>query len=104
MVHAEADADFLTVKTAVRMAEKDETILVGEDNDLLALLCHYAQPQSKKLLFKTSKLAWDIIETKKGMHGLDKNILFLHSFLGCDTTSQFFSITKDRVFKDIAEK
>ena len=35
------------------------------------------------------------------MCGLDKSILPLHGFFGCDTTSQLFNISKDKVFKSI---
>jgi predicted nuclease of predicted toxin-antitoxin system len=101
VLHADDDADLLIVKTAVQIAEREDVILVGEDNDLLALLCHYAQPKCKKLLFQTSKCTWDIIETQKAMCGLEKSVLLLHCFFGCDTTSQIFNISKDKVFKDI---
>ena len=100
--HAEDDADLLIVNSAFQIAETKDTILVGEDNDLLALLCHYTEPGGKKLLFKTSKHTWDMIETKKAMCGLDTCALFLYSFFGCDKTSQLISFPKDRVFNDAA--
>ena len=43
VVKAKADADYLIVKTAVDCAEHHDTIVVGQDTDLLVLLCYHAQ-------------------------------------------------------------
>ena len=37
--HAKEDADLMIVKTALNSSNKTETILIGEDTDLLVLLC-----------------------------------------------------------------
>ena len=39
VLHAGADADVLVVQTAVASAERHNTVLVGDDTDLLVLLC-----------------------------------------------------------------
>ena len=38
---ASGDADLLIVKTAVEATRKSDTVLVGDDTDLLVLLCFY---------------------------------------------------------------
>ena len=52
ILHAKGDADLLIVKTAVESAKTADTILVGDDTDLLILLCYYADIHSKDLYLK----------------------------------------------------
>ena len=40
---AEEDTDLLIVLTAVKLAENSSTVLIGDDTDLLVLLCHHAK-------------------------------------------------------------
>ena len=39
--HAEGDADLLIAQTAIQSARSLSTVLVGDDTDLLVLLCFY---------------------------------------------------------------
>ena len=48
--HASGDADLLIVMIAVQSANSSNTLLVGDDTDLLVLLC-YASIESHDLLF-----------------------------------------------------
>ena len=41
--HSTADADLLMVNKAVESARTMDTVLVGDDTDLLILLCHHAE-------------------------------------------------------------
>ena len=43
-IHAEGDADTVIVQTTVRCADNGGTVVVGEDTDLLALLCYPLRP------------------------------------------------------------
>jgi len=106
-IHASADADVLVVKTAVQQAATQRTTLVGDDTDLLVLLCYHVQMDSFKVYFSprskpTSKKTsvWDIQETKQNLgDSICKDILFLHAILGCDTTSKVYGIGKGVVLK-----
>ena len=49
--HDSADADYLIVKKAIDKAESMDTILVGDDTDLLVLLIFHTQPQGKDIFF-----------------------------------------------------
>ena len=107
-LQAEGDADLLIVQTAVECAEKDQTVLVGEDTDLLILLCHYASIDANNIYFKpekrrnmkTAPKVWDIKETKLKLgNELCDNILFVHAILGCDTTSSVFGLGKGSALK-----
>jgi len=100
--HADADADLLIVLTAIESAKTQETVLVGEDTDLLVLLCFHAKDLPHKLFLRPEPKAnvkrpkkWDVEETRKGLGGdICDNILFLHAILGCDTTSRPYGIGK----------
>ena len=49
--YAEGDADLLIIKTAVESARERNTVLVGDDTDLLVLLCFYTRSDSFDLYF-----------------------------------------------------
>ena len=50
--HAPSDADVLIVQTAIQSAKSHNTVLVGEDTDLLILLCYYADSSSYNIFFR----------------------------------------------------
>ena len=103
MHHAVGDADHLIVKKAVELSETTDTILVGEDTDLLVLLLHYASQNTRKIFLcpeprqnamRRSKV-WDIQLCQQAL-GSDvcESILYIHAILGCDTTSSLYGIGK----------
>lgn len=107
--HAEADADFLIVDRAIVSAKTHDTVVVGEDTDLLVLLLHHAEvdvhdlflkPEPKNTAQQTK--SWCISQTKEslGPHICD-NILFIHAFLGCDVTSRPYGLGKGLAVKEI---
>ena len=49
--HSEADADLLIVKKAVESSRRISTVLVGDDTDLLILLCYHARLDMFDLVF-----------------------------------------------------
>ena len=44
--HAHADVDLLIVKTALECAHSSNTVVIGDDTDLLVLLCYHNNVQS----------------------------------------------------------
>lgn len=107
--HAEGDADLLIVQKAVESCLREDTALVGDDTDLLILLVHHIPFQSKNLYFtpepkKNAKeiKVWNIRELKAGLGPeVCENILFIHAFLGCDTTSRIYGVGKGLLLKKI---
>jgi 5'-3' exonuclease len=105
--HADGDADYLIVQKAVEAASSNTTVLVGEDTDLLVLLCHHASLHAHDLFFKSDKnqkrkkkCCWDIKKTKQHLGvAVCENLLFIHSVLGCDTTSRVHGIRKSVALK-----
>ena len=100
--YASGDADLLIVQKAVQSATTSNTVLVGDDSDLIVLLCYHAKFESHDLFFRpepkknTKKLRiWNIKATKEKLgQDICSNILFIHAFLGCDTTSRQYGIGK----------
>ena len=96
---------FWILQKAVESAEIQDTVLVGDDTDLLVLLLHqespihklYFAPQPKR---NAKARVWDIKQVKNDIGPFArKHILFLHAFLGCDTTSRIFGIGKGTILK-----
>ena len=96
MFHAKQDADTLIVKSAIEAAKTAETILVGDDTDLLVLLIHHTDKNSKNVFFqpetKSNSTKCRVLDMKKTKELLGEDIcqviLFIHAILGCDTTSR----------------
>jgi len=59
VMSASGDADLLTAKTGVEATSKSDTVLVGDDTDLLVLLCFYHK-------MSTSYNLYFMPEPKKG--------------------------------------
>ena len=51
--HAQADADVLIVQKAIESANSKDTVLVGDDMDLLVLLLYHLTSTSYNLFFCT---------------------------------------------------
>ena len=101
---ADGDADILIAKTAVKCSTSACTHLIGEDTDLLALVCFYCSDDCKGLVYRSErkcgekevkKRVWDIVclrqQLGKELCGL---LSVIHAIAGCDTTSRIFGIGK----------
>ena len=96
--HAVGDADLLIVQKAVESSTLVDTVLVGDDTDLLVLLCYHSSLDYKDIFFRpelkknTKKpKVWNIKLIKKQLGPeICNNILFIHAILGCDTTSHLY--------------
>ena len=104
--HSRSDADLLIVQKTVESAESVDTVLVGDDTDLLVLLIYHVNLDNHDIFFipepkKNSKCrTWNIKQVKADLGSFTcKHILFLHALLGCDTTSRLYGIGKGPVLK-----
>ena len=98
IIHAPGDADLMIVQMAIQSSKSIITVLVGDDADLLVLLCDSFLSQSKgqrRGRFGTSR--------KPRLHWDQKpaNILFVHVVLRCNTTSETHRIGKGFALKKI---
>ena len=105
--HANGDADLLIVQTAVESARTKTTILVGDDTDLLVLLCYHASEDGCDLYFRPEPKgnargarAWHMKRVKEQLgKEVCRNLLFLHAVTGCDTTSRLYGVGKATALK-----
>ena len=104
--HASSDADVLIAQKAVESANVQDTVLVGDDTDLLVLLLHHSNSTGQGLFFapepkkNAKRRVWDLKQTKRDIGPfICKHILFLHALLVCDTTSRLFGIGKAAILK-----
>ena len=87
-----------------------KTTLVGDDTDLLVLLCFHVKEDSCEVFFKPeirsgtkkSPRCWNIKYVQMVLgRVVCNNLLFAHAILGCDTTSRVFSTGKGHALKHI---
>jgi len=105
VINAEGDADYDIVQAAIAASENHTTTLVGEDTDLLILLLYHMDSRKKTIYFRSDKRSKDQrvynINTLKECLGqqLCSQLLFIHAFTGCDTTSRIFGMGKRTLFQ-----
>ena len=98
----------MIVKTALNSSNKIDTILIGEDTDLLVLLCyHFRQEPFGVFLMSEPKQStthqikiWNIRALTETLGpAVCSHMLFLHALLGCDTTSRIYGSGKATALK-----
>lgn len=108
---AQEDADCDIIKKAFEKSPSHQNVLViGEDVDLLVLLCglgkHFknvyfqkaGRGQSTLTQFSSSSFGNEDVELPDGME------LFIHAFSGCDTTSALFWQGKTKLWNILQKK
>ena len=103
------DADVLIARIAVASARIRDTVLIGDDTDLLVLLLHHAEMDRHDVFFdpkprQTSmkNRVWCIKQSRQLLGPeVCNNILFIHAILGCDTNSHPFGLGKGLAVKKI---
>lgn len=106
-VHASDDADVKIVQTAVEYAKSKTVTVIGEDTDLLVLLCFHVDLKSYMIYFRTEPKQttkrmriWNIQKTKQDMGEQMCSLLpFIHAISGCDTTFRMFGIGMGAAYK-----
>jgi len=108
-VHAESDADLLIVQTVVESASTCATTVIGQDMDLLILLCFHADSTYFDLLLRSEKKQSNETQKICNIHWLQSalgpetcNLLpFVQALCGCDTPSCLFGIGKGAALKKL---
>ena len=85
--HLTADADLLIVNKAVESSRTMDTVLVGDDTDLLILLCHHAELDAFDLFFQpepransTKRRSWNLKSAKEKLRQeICRHILFIQA-------------------------
>jgi len=100
---ANDDADTVIVNEAIKRAQNQSVVEVGQDIDLLVLLIALTLVENQIIFLKpgnggNEKKMYSIQDIQK-VNGIKRSILFLHAISGCDTVSCFYSIGKLKHFK-----
>ena len=81
--------------------------MIGEDTDLLVLLCHYAERGMNDLHFKTSKKhgkCWHINSIAEALgESIYRVLPVVLALCGCDTTSRLYGIGKGAALRKLRE-
>ena len=109
VIQAEGYADVEIGKAAVTKSAIKSTTFVGEDTDLLLLLLYYTEATNcTELYFRTDKVKSNVynikVLKKKFGEAVCIDLLFIHAFTGCDSTSRVFGIIKKSGFQRIIKK
>ena len=85
-------------------------MLVGDDTDLLVLLCYHSKADVNDLYFRQEPKAnsresrvWNMLKVKAELGPAVCRNMFLHAILGCDTTSRPYGIGKPESLKKYGE-
>ena len=110
IAHATGDTDVPIVEAAVTVSDTCVAVLVGDDTDLLVLLIHLADGYKHNIYFRPEPKKGGALRCigvnsirNKLRENICGNILFVHTFLGCDTTSRLFAIGKAAGLKLVKE-
>ena len=106
-VNAPADADVMIAKKGIEYARETVTYVIGEDTDVLVLLCHYAERRMNDLYFKSSKegeKCWHINSVAEALsESICRVLPVVHALCGCDTTSRLYGIGKGAALRKVRE-
>ena len=109
VINAPGDADVHIVRAAVAASSHQSTTLIGEDTDLLVLLLHYAPTENKGLYFRSDSTSrpskvYDISRIKSVFgNEFCSQLLSIHAFTGCDSTSRIFGVGKKSAFQKLVK-
>ena len=106
VIQADADADLPITLAALDCAKQKPTFVIGEDTDILILLCHHTKERPHGIYFLSAKSTcsrvWDIDATVRSLGPETCHLLpFVHALCGCDTTSRLFGVSKATALKKV---
>ena len=105
---APEDADRLIVVTAIENARNDSettVLIIGEDTDLLVIFSKLADNMNNIYFCRQCKISKpnEFYSSNSFKYpDLQKIVAFLHAFCGCDTTSCFYKLGKNKLIDSFA--
>lgn len=102
VLHADDDADLLIVDTAVATGSASPIVVIGEDTDILVLLCYHDSTSDQNLYFMSDsktdaerRRIWNIANTRQVLgEEICQLLPFIHALSGCDATSHIYGVEK----------
>ena len=104
----EEDSDTKIAEIAIAIAMQNKTVtVICDDTDVFVILIHhYNVEEMSDIIFKSeaAKKSWSIDKIIASIGSIvQKHILFLHAWTGCDTTSAIFGHGKTSLLKKIKQ-
>ena len=96
-IHTHDDAGTLIACTALSYSKEKQVKVIGEDTDILVLLCHYVNKDFHKVMFQSKSRTWNIQHLIDKTGQMKEVILLINAFLGCHTVSRIYGIGKDKI-------
>lgn len=91
VINCPGDADSTIVQVALDVANQktDSVLLVADDTDIAVMLVHHWKKEFADVFFLQERWnrAWSVKESCIRNQAIKDQLLFLHAFTGCDTTS-----------------
>ena len=99
------DADTMVAAAAIELAALGKQVtVIADDTDILFLLIHHFKEEMSDICFSSEKISktWSIKDIIQQIGpSLKQYILFLHAWLGCDTTSAIYDQGKTSLSKKL---
>ena len=87
VIHVPDDFDILIAWTTLQCSKTKQVKVIGEDTGILVLLWHYVDKDLHKFVFQSEYRRWYIQHLTDIAGHMNKIILLMHAFLGCDAVS-----------------
>ena len=93
--HTSGGSGLFIVQAVIKTAIDYPTVLIGKNTDLIVIALHHFT--NKKALYLTSAEVLNIGHAKQVLGEICHDILVIHAFSRCDTTSRIHSVGKPAV-------
>ena len=99
--YGEADTNVVSSAIAFAKLKAGSCAVIADDTDIAVMLLHHWTEEMDDVYFVQQRTlsAWSIRYAERGIKDIKSDILFLHAFTGCDSTSAIFSKGKVAVVK-----
>ena len=105
VINCVEDADTMIASAALSCAAQGTPVtVIADDADVLMLLIRHFKEGMSNLVFSSEKSSktWSIVDIVQQIGPvLQRYILFVHAWLGCDTTSSIFEQGKTSIIKKL---
>ena len=111
VIQSPGDADVDIVQATVERSRHCTTTLFGEDTDLPILLLHYPRTDNEIIYFRSNgnkqskeHRVYNINLLKETLgDDVCNELLFVHAYSGCDSTSRIYGIGKKSAFRKLVK-
>ena len=103
VINCRGEADAQVAKSAITFAKRKigSCVVVADDSDIAIMLLYHWNDKMEKIWFvqQRSFQAWDIRTVENNIKDTKKDLLFIHAWSGCDSTSSVYGKGKVTVAK-----